>query len=94
MIQNTAGAAGNAVVERVASRLWALDDEYERLKRRIDDDKIMLSALKQQADLLVLISKHGADEGETETDEPQLTPEQAAEELRELYSKLQPILAS
>ncbi|MDZ7815308.1 MAG: hypothetical protein U5N86_04655 [Planctomycetota bacterium] len=94
MNQNAGGAKGTSTLERVAARLWALDDEYEKLKRRIDDDKVMLAALKQQADLLVLITKHGAEDGENETHEPHLTPDQAAEELRELYSKLQPILAS
>ena len=40
---------------RVTARLWELDAEYERLKETLEDPKLALAALKQQADLLVFL---------------------------------------
>ena len=82
----------NSNDEKVKSRLWSLDDEYERLKPDISDHKILLAALKQQTDLLVQISRQG-EHGENINEwEIEYDPKLAAQELKELFKKLEPLL--
>ncbi len=79
---------------RVTARLWELDAEYERLKETLEDPKLALAALKQQADLLAQISRQaGEEEGRENGDEHEAAdPETAVKELREIYRRLGPVL--
>ncbi|GAB4150579.1 MAG: hypothetical protein Kow00107_01090 [Planctomycetota bacterium] len=77
---------------RAVIRLWALDSEYEELKAGLDDPKVMLTALKQQADLLLDISKLDGD-GYDGGASAEIGPEEAVNELRAIFAKLGPVLA-
>ncbi|MFA4986177.1 MAG: hypothetical protein WC712_06305 [Candidatus Brocadiia bacterium] len=75
--------------------LWALRAEYFALRPTLEDPKLILQELKQQQDLYETIFR-------LSEPLPSKPPESAAEydspraitELRELFRRLQPILAS
>ena len=80
-------------LELVSDRLWEIDSEYETLKDNLDDTKLLLSALKQQSDLLSLISKLNIDDSKVlQETEPQVEPSVALQKLKELFAQLMPVL--
>lgn len=80
-------------LQPVAERLWRLVDEYDRLKESLDDPKVLLTALKQQADLLVLIAKAGDANVEADEAQAEMSTERALNELKDIFTRLQPVLA-
>ena len=77
--------------DAVSERLWRLVEEYDTLKGTLDDPKVLLTALKQQTDLLVVISRSATD-ADRAGDEEAIEPGSALNELREIFRKLQPVL--
>lgn len=80
-------------LQPVAERLWRLVDEYDRLKESLDDPKVLLTALKQQADLLVVIAKAGDANVEADEAQAEMSTERALNELKDIFTRLQPVLA-
>ncbi len=80
-------------LQPVAERLWRLVDEYDRLKESLDDPKVLLTALKQQTDLLVLIAKAGDANVEADEAQTEMSTERALNELKDIFTRLQPVLA-
>ncbi len=78
---------------RVLERLWALDGEYETLKSGLEDPKVMLTALKQQADLLLDIARLGSARDEQDESDEHSDGETALHELRRLFHELGPVIA-